>query len=654
MSLSNTFKVFANDYQLYSPNRKINVCLSIKENIEYSLTSENLKILEPSPISLTINGRELGITPRLLFWKQQYFNQILRPRIYKKNTIVDTYNEYTFYFKQNFSIVFRIYDNGMAYRFVTDYKGNISVQKEVSEFKFIKDYFCWIQYANRWGKGDKFYSTFENDYTNIPLSKVAPADTLIVPPMIIDLGSKKIAITEADLEDYPGMFIQKGKYHHSLEMSNANYPHNHTISGDEFVSSENLEEVILGDRKDYLAVTKGKRSFPWRIIAVEENEFEFANNDMVYLLAAPSRIKDESWIKPGKVSWDWWIECDLWGVDFQSGVNYDTYKEYIDFAHKQGLEYIMIDVGFSEINDVMAVNPALRLPELLAYANEKNVGIIAWCGWLAIKDQMEKACAHYSKMGIKGFKVDYMNRDDQPVVNFYYDLAKTAAKYKLLLDFHGAYKPTGLQRTYPNVLTFEGVKGQEWCRWTNPNQPKHAVTVPFLRMLAGPMDFTPGVFRSESKDRFKPSWIGSMGQGTRAHQMAMYTVFESPLQMLSDSPSRYMEQLECTNFISSVPTIWDETRVLNGKIGEYITMTRRKEKTWYIGAMTSWNEREMLVDLSFLPDGKYQMEAFADGANANRYAQDYVKMTKIVSNKDIIKAKLASGGGWTAKLTIVE
>lgn len=643
------------DYKLYSPDNKILVCLNTDNRLSYSVFSEDIQLLSSSLISLTVNEKILGNAPKLISKSQNNVNQQVKPKIYKKDIVDDCYNEYVFNFKQSYSVIFRLYNKGIAYRFVTDYKENITVQKEVSEFNFSGDYYCWIQYANRWGRGDKYYSTFENDYVKIPLSKVASTDTLIVSPMIVDLGRKKIAITEADLEDYPGMFLQRGSLSNSLEGVCAPLPRSHSISGDKFVSSENLEEVVSGDRHNYLAVTKGRRSFPWRILAIEDNEFEFANNDMVYLLASPSRIEDESWIKPGKVAWDWWIECDLWGVDFQSGVNYNTYKAYIDFAHKSGLEYILIDVGFSEINDVMAVNPDLKLPELLAYAKEKEIGVIVWCGWLAIRNQMEEACTYYSKMGVKGLKVDYMNRDDQPVVEFYYDLARIAAKHKLLLDYHGAYKPTGLQRTYPNVLTFEGVKGQEWCRWTNPNQPKHAVTIPFLRMLAGPMDFTPGVFRSESKDRFKPSWTGSMGQGTRSHQMAMYTVFESPLQMLSDSPSRYMEQKECTEFISSIPTIWNVTHVLGGKIGEHISMARRSGDTWFVGSLTNWDERNLTIDLSFLAEKKkYEAVIFSDGVNSNRYAQDYKRITKTVTKGDKINIKLASGGGWTAKFTPIQ
>ncbi len=638
---------------LLSPNGKNKILIDLEKNLKYSLSSEGIEILKPSSISMTLENDEvLGNNPRLLKKSQRSVDETINTRLYKKKNVVDRFNELTLYFKGEYGIVFRAYDDGIAYRFFTSREGEIIVASEKAEFNFPGDYSCWIQYVNRWGEGDKFYTTFENAYTHLSLSKLAAQDSLIVAPMIVDLGTKKVAITEADLEDYPGMFLQKGSVGFSLEGVQAGIPRNSTVTGDRFVAENQLEEMVSGDRHDYIAICEGTRSFPWRTIVIADKEVEFLNSDMVYKLASPSRIADESWIKPGKVAWDWWIECDLWGVDFESGVNYDTYKAYIDFASQNGLEYIIIDVGFSEINDAMKVNPNLRLEELLIHAKEKNVGIIAWCGWLAIRDQMEKVCAHYSSMGIKGFKVDYMNRDDQDIAAFYYKLAETAAKHHLLLDFHGASKPTGLHRTYPNVLSFEGVKGQEWCRWTNPDQPGHVVTFPFLRMLAGPVDFTPGVFRSESKERFKPSWIGSMGQGTRAHQMAMYTVFESPLQMFSDSPSRYMEQQECTDFIAKVPTVWDETLALDGVIGEYIIMARQTENNWFVGAVTNWTERKLTLDLNFLPPGNYTVEIFSDGANANKYAQDYKKEIKTLSDKDSLEIEMASGGGWTAEFKL--
>jgi alpha-glucosidase len=640
------------EYTVSSPDKRIQVKVLLAKDIRYTIFADGMLILKPSAISMTLlDGTVLGDSP-VLKGKRMYFSDsLISTAIYKKQVIADRYNYLILNFKGDYSVEFRVYDDGVAYRFITNRSGNMTVKSERAEFDFEEDYPAWIQYANQWGKGDKYYTTFENSYVNIPLSKAAGTDSLIVAPVVIDLGNKKVAITESGLEDYPGMFLQRGAGDYSFCGAFAGVPRTTSITSGEPVPDDNLEAVVSGDRHDYIAITTGTRTFPWRTLVIVDREADLANNDMVYKLAAPSRISDQSFIKPGKVAWDWWIENDLWNVDFKVGVNYDTYREYINFAAENKLEYILIDVGFSATSDIMLVNKDLRIAELVKYADDKNVGIIVWAGWLAIKDQMDAACAKYSSMGIKGMKIDFMNRDDQEVVNFYFRMAEIAAKYHLVLDFHGASIPAGMQRTWPNVLTWEGVKGQEWCRWTNPDQPRHAVTFPFIRMLEGPVDFTPGVFRSESKERFKISWIGSMGQGTRAHQMAMYMVFESPLQMLSDSPSRYREQQECTGFIAQVPAVWDETRALDGKIGEFIVMARRTGVVWYIGALTSWTARELDIDFSFLPSGQYSVELFRDGANADRYAQDYKREVINIAAGAKLIVKLASGGGWTARIT---
>jgi alpha-glucosidase len=640
------------DYRLLSPGGTRSVVVELDDRISYSVFSGTEQLLAPSEISVTVgNGEVLGTTPRLKKESRQSVNETLHTALYKKSKVSNSFNELTLTFSGDYGVVFRAYDDGIAYRFFTTRSGPMIVVSEQAEFNFNSDHMTWVQYVNRWGEGDIYYTTFENSYANLPLSGIADKDTLIVAPSIVDIGTYKLALTESDLEDYPGMFLAKGDKGYSLKGAFAGVPVYDKDKGGVKFSGDNLEEVVRGDRNGFISETEGNRSFPWRIIVIADRDADLANNDMVYRLASPSRVEDGSWIKPGKVAWDWWIECDLWDVDFKAGVNYNTYREYINFASANRLEYIIIDVGFSKTEDVMQTNPDIRLPELITHADSMGVGIIAWTGWLGIRDQMEEACEYYSGLGIKGFKVDYMNRNDQDIIDFYFSLAEIAARNHLVLDFHGASPPAGLNITYPNVLTFEGVKGQEWCRWTNPDQPAHAVTFPYIRMLAGPVDFTPGVFRSESKGRFKISWNGSMGQGTRAHQMAMYTVFESPLQMLSDSPSRYREEQECTDFIAGVPAVWDKTIALDGEIGKYIVMARKSGNTWYVGALTSWEGREVNIDLSFLEPGEYDMVFFSDGANANRYARDYKREEIIITPDETIEARLASGGGWTARIT---
>jgi alpha-glucosidase len=650
--LIHTIIASSQEYTIQSPEGTRKVVVSVGEKISYTVYSGEDQVLAPSEISMTIDkGEVLGFNPRLKKKTRKSVNDLVHPVAYKKKLISNRFNELTLTFRGYYGVVFRAYDDGVAYRFFTTRSGPMTVMSEQVEFNFTEDHLSWVQYVNRWGEGDLFYTTFENSYSHRPISLIAGADSLIVAPSVLNLGSVKVALAESDLEDYPGMFLKKGDHDYSLKGIFAGVPVYDSEKENVTFSGDNLEEVVKGGRQAYISKTTGKRSFPWRIIVIADRDADLANNDMVYLLASPSRIEDEGWIKPGKVAWDWWIECDLWDVDFKAGVNYHTYREYINFASANGLEYIIIDVGFSKTEDVMQTNPDIRLEELIRHADTMGVGIIAWTGWLGIRDQMEEACEYYSTLGIKGFKVDYMNRNDQDIIKFYFRLAEIAARNQLLLDFHGASPPAGLNRTYPNVLTFEGVKGQEWCRWTNPDQPGHAVTLPYIRMLTGPVDFTPGVFRTESRGRFKISWNGSMGQGTRAHQMAMYTVFESPLQMLSDSPSRYREEQECTDFIARVPTTWDQTVALDGAIGEYILMARKKGDTWFVGALTSWEKRELQIDMSFLEPGEYDMVFFSDGVNANRYARDYHREEMVISLKDTIKVDLASGGGWTARIT---
>jgi alpha-glucosidase len=403
--------------------------------------------------------------------------------------------------------------------------------------------------------------------------------------------------------------------------------------------------------KDYIAKTRGTRSFPWRVFVISEKDGGLIESDLVYKLAAPTRITDTDWIKPGQVAWDWWNANNIYGVDFRSGINNDTYKYYIDFASKNGIEYVILDEGWYKLGNVLEQVPSINIPELCKYAENKNVGIILWVVWKTFYDQIDQALAQYEKWGAKGVKVDFMQRDDQPVVNFYWEAAKKAADHHMLIDFHGSYKPDGLGRTFPNALTREGVKGLEHNKWSKDITPEHDVTIPFTRMVAGPMDYTPGAMINMDRANFNFQFSRPASQGTRVHQMALYVVFESPLQMLADSPSNYMKEQECTDFLVNIPVVWDNLKVLNAKIGDYVLLARQSHNEWFIGALTDWSSREMEVDLSFLPSGEYKMEIFQDGINADRHAQDYKHLVTSVKSGDKIKIALAPGGGWVARLS---
>jgi alpha-glucosidase len=402
---------------------------------------------------------------------------------------------------------------------------------------------------------------------------------------------------------------------------------------------------------DYIAITKGTRTLPWRVIGVAEKDGDLLTNQLTYLLAKPSQVQDTSWIKPGKVAWDWWNDWNVYNVDFKAGVNTETYKYYVDFAAKYGIPYIILDEGWYRNGDVLDVVPALNMEELTSYAKQKNVGVILWVLWNKLDDQLEKALDQYAKWGIKGIKVDFMQRSDEKLINYYHKVSRETAKRKMLVDFHGDQKPATMTRTWPNLISTEGVRGMEWSKWSAETDPDHDVTLPFTRMFLGPMDYTPGAMINAQKNLFKAINGRPMSQGTRCHQLAMYVVFESPLQMLSDSPSNYLREPEIMDFLGPVPSVWDETKVLDGKIAQYVAVARRNGKDWYVGAMTNWSPREMEIDFSFLPEGNFTLQAYRDGVNADRMGSDY-KMTKTQVNRGTkLKVKLAPGGGWAGRIT---
>ena len=643
-----TTSLFAQkQYTLQSPDAKITVTIEAGDNLTYSVLHGSTQVLAPSPIAMTLgDGKVLGENLKVISTKTNSVNEIVKANFYKKNEIVDNYNELSITFQGRYKVIFRAYDDGVAYRFVTYFPKQIVVESETADFNFDDDYTALVPYVNaRRGEGDfisqQFFTSFENVYTTTKLSQTEP-DRLVFLPCMVQLNDgKKVVITEADLEDFPGLLLRNATGKTGFSAIHAGYPKTEEQGG-----HNNLQYVVK-ERENYIAQVTGKRSFPWRCLVISENDKELANSDMVYKLAEPSRVEDLSWIKPGKVAWDWWNAWNLYGVDFKAGINNDTYKYYIDFASKYGIEYVILDEGWA-VNkqaDLFQVIPEIDLPMLVKYAQERNVGIVLWAGYAAIDKDMEHVCQHYSEMGVKGFKVDFMDRDDQKVVDFYYRMAEMAAKYHLFVDFHGAYKPTGLNRTYPNVLNFEGVFGLEQAKWDNEDDlVTYEVTIPFIRMVAGPFDFTQGAMNNGSKNNFAAIYTEPMSQGTRCRQLAEYVIFESPFNMLCDSPSNYLREDECTQFIANVPTTWDETVVLDGKVGEYVVIARRKGFHWYIGAITNWEEHDIELDLSILHSGAKSGHIFRDGINANHAGKDYVSETyQVMGNK--LKVHLAKGGG---------
>jgi alpha-glucosidase len=626
---------FGREYEVASPNKNLRLKVDIEQKILYSLDFKSKQLIEPSPISLTLSGnRILGANPEAVEVNRRSVDeQIVPPVRIKSKVIVDKFNEMSIVFKDGFGIICRAYDDGATYRFATYIDSQIEVVNEEVTFNFTGNH--GIYYPEE----DSFQTHSEREYKHLKLSTISDKMMCCVPALVEVQDGPKVLITEADLEDYPGLYL-RGNSNDSLT---GKFP---AYALDE--RARNDRDVPVTKRADFIAKTKGRRNFPWRVIIVAEKDGDLIESQMVYKLAKPCQLDDTSWIKPGKVAWDWWNANNVYGVDFRAGVNTETYKYYIDFAAKYGIEYIIFDEGWYVLGDLTKVVDGMDVEELFRYAKSKNVGIIPWVIWKTLDNQLEVAMDQFEQWGAKGLKVDFMQRDDQWMVNYYHKIAKETAKRHMLVDFHGSYKPTGLRRAYPNVITREGVRGLEHSKWSTDANPEHNVTIPFLRMVAGPMDYTPGAMINAQQRNFQPIFNRPMSMGTRCHQLAMYVVYESPLQMLADSPSNYLREPECMEFLAKVPTVWDETKVLDAKVADYVLVARRNGDEWYVGAMTDWTSRELTVDFSFLEPGRHTIDIYEDGINADRFGNDYKKETKTVSAQDKMKIKLAPGGGWAA------
>ncbi len=637
ISLAQTGKM----YQVKSPDSHINLSVALSGAIRWSVKHDSTEVIMPSSISITLaNGETLGKNAQINSAKTITINQSIETPVYKKDRVRNHYNQLTLTFKGAYGLIFRAYDDGVAYRFFTQKKDSIMIVNEEANFNFAADDMAFLPFVNDYRNKDKFTTSFEAHYDRMNLSALTP-DSMAFLPILVDVGSqKKAVILEADLRDYPGMYLVTGGKQ-SLQGMFAKYPSVETTGG------YNNINYVVNKRADYIAKTTGSRSFPWRVVVISSSDKQLADNDMMQKLSPPP-VGDYSWVKPGKVAWDWWNARNISRVDFKAGLNVPTYKYYIDFAAANKLEYIIMDGGWSASLDLNKFN--LDVQQIVDYGKQKNIGVILWANWYAIgHNNTADLFSNFAKMGVKGFKIDFIDRDDQKMVNSLYAIAEAAAANHMLVDFHGMYKPSGLQRTYPNVINFEGVKGLENMKWGITDQPVYDVTVPYIRMISGPMDYTPGGMRNATKGDFRAINDNPMTQGTRCHQLAMYTIFEAPLQMLADNPTIYQREQECTDYICSVPTTFDQTEALDGKVGEFVSLARRKGTTWHAGAMTNWDSREITIDLSFLGEGNYRAIIFEDGINAGKDATDYKKTITTVHSTDKLAIKMESGGGWAAR-----
>lgn len=637
---------------LSSPDGKLKSTITVGDKLTYDITCNGQQVLAPSPISATLdNGKVWGDKSRLSKVTEKKNDTQIDAPFYRSSCVRDYYNELTLRFKGDYSVVFRAYNDGVAYRFVNHAKKPFCILNEEVDYRFPADVTASVPYVNAGKDGDyngQFHNSFENVYTTAPISQLNKERLMFLPLVVQATPEVKVCITETDLNNYPGLYLTNAKGSNSLSGIQAPYPKTMKQGG------HNNLQMRVQTREEYIAKVDGPRNFPWRVAVVTTRDTQLAASNLSYLLAEPSKLSDTSWIKPGKVAWEWWNDWNLCGVDFKTGVNNATYKAYIDFASQYGIEYVILDEGWA-VNlkaDLMQVVKEIDLKELVDYAAARNVGIILWAGYYAFERDMENVCRYFSEMGVKGFKVDFMDRDDQLMTDFNHRAAAMCAKYHLILDLHGTHKPAGLNRTYPNVLNFEGVHGLEQMKWRPAgfDQITYDVMIPFIRQVAGPMDYTQGAMRNATRENYYPSYSEPMSQGTRCHQLAMYIVLESPFNMLCDSPSNYMREPESTSFIAQVPTVWDETVVLDGKMGEYIITARRKGDTWYVGGLNNWDARDVEVDLSFLSSGSHKAVLFKDGVNAHRTARDYKREEVSVSSTQPLKVHLAPGGGFTLQI----
>ena len=634
-------------YVLSSPDGTLKVEISAGNELAYQVMHGNDTILSHSNIGLVLeNGTIVGKTPRITGERRRKIKDNIESPFYRFKEFVATGNELDLKLKGGFGIIFRAYNEGVAYRFYTTQSSDIIIKEEQAEFNFKEDYTAYLPYTTNDKK--PMAMAYQNVYDITPLSKAQPKLAFL--PVTVDCGSVKLTLLESDLEAYPGVFVQSQQGKYGLKGVFAPYP-----AKTDFYPWRKQEYVT--ETTDFISRSRGSRSYPWRVLAITEKDTDMPVNNLVYALASPNRIGDTSWIKTGKVAWDWWNDWNLKGVPFKAGINMDTYKYYIDFASQNGLEFIVLDEGWYDpkSGDMLTVIPELDLTELIAYGKSKGVEIVLWTVFNVLDSQLEAACKKYADMGIKGFKVDFLDRDDQTAVEMVYRIAEMTARYKLTLDLHGIYKPTGINRTYPHIINFESVFGMEEVKWTDikNNMPLYDVTFPYIRMMAGPVDYTPGAMRNATKADWRAMYYTPASMGTRCHQLAAYIVHDSPFTMLCDAPTNYLNEQECVDFIASLPVEVDSTFIASGELGKYIVTVRKKDVNWYIGGMTNWDERDVQLDFSFLPEGmSYTAVLFKDGVNANKQAEDYRKETIRIDKDSRLTLHLASGGGFAMKLEL--
>jgi len=645
--LQTGFNLFAADsLQVSSPDKKILVTVYCKERISYTVQYNGELILLPSFIDLKIAAhKSLSENIKVTGNKLETVNEtITSPVPEKRKRIPDHYNQLSIQFKEPYALLFRVYDDGVAYRIVTRFRDSITINNEEAGFSFPPNKKILLPLIDAGQRTDRFHTSFEELYQLKKIDSLTETSLAYSPVLVGTDKEIKIAITESDLEDYPGMLLS-GTGTSTIKGVFAPYPLQTAMTEGEF------PQEVVTQRAGYIARTKGSRNLPWRVLMIAAEDKDLPANDMVYRLASPSALKDVAWINPGKGTDEWIIGINLFNVDFKAGINTATYKYYIDFAKQFGLQRIMMDAGWSNYKNLFDINPAISMDTLAAYAKSKGVKISMWTLCSTLDKQLDSALEQFNKWGVDFIMTDFMDRDDQPMVNFYHRIAKACAAHKIMIMFHGAFPPKGFNRTWPNAITREGVLGSEFNIWSDKPTPEHDVTLPFTRMLAGPMDYEPGILDNATKEQFRPIGKKVMSQGTRCHQLAMFVVYESPIQIFSGNPSQALMEPAFMNLLGDIPTTWDETKIVAAKVSDYIITARKKGDDWYIGGMTDWTARDMNLSMDFLDAGLYDATLCTDGLNADNYPSDYIIKQFSIQGRTMLNIKMAPGGGFVLKLS---
>lgn len=621
---------YAKPIEVRSPDGKNKAVIETDGKVSYSFFRKDTQILTNSPLSLTVGNQVWGEDKKCGKIERKSISEAVTfivPRKYKET--LNNYNQVSLNYK-GYKIEFRVYNDGVAYRFISTTENASPVKEEQVQYSFTQDYLSYTLLT------DQLQNWFEQDYT-VKNINVLPRDSFSVAPVMVQVDKYKVLLAEADLYNYAGMYLRGGDK--SFNGVFAYYP-------DKEEPADGDNKIYAATRKDYIVPQCGKRSFPWRVTGIFDNDHDILNSELIYLLSEDvPKGADYSWIKPGKVLWDWWNDRNIYNVDFKSGINTATYLYLIDYAAKHKIEYILIDEGWSARNDLLTLNPDVDIPQICKYAETKGVGVQLWAKWVNVDRQLNESFDQFVKWGVKGVKIDFMDRNDAKMVNFYERVAIKGAENKLLIDFHGSYPNEGMRRKYPNLMTREGVVGLEYNKWSKRATVKHDVIIPYLRMWVGPMDYTPGAMLNAHPETFYDNQHEPMSQGTRSHQLAMYVVYESPLQMVSDSPTKYDENMTSFEFIKNTPAVWDETIPLAGEIGEFIVVARRSGNTWYIGAMNGDTPRSVEIDLSFLGQGVKKIKAHIDGVNASQQSKDFNVVESSITDRKL-KIDMARGGGY--------